>query len=204
MRICSFTAFLMISATAVHFLTFICALDRMSFVTGKLDFREMNISALLAPPLLWFRRHTLVHCLLGAFPKSHDQWIEFNNRAKAYVDLGDHGVRNVFLKRSFEPDLIKLVSVELPVSVVSCQLPAGKDSPRRRLSAGDSGGRVSVSTMRRIWRSRAAVVTQLTRRYAPPCQASRRCPCATTSPRRKLSVSVARAEREPCKAAAKE
>jgi hypothetical protein len=70
----------------------------------------MNISALLGPTPLWFIRHLLVHCLLGVFPKSHDQWIEFNDRAKAYVDLRDPEVRNVFLKQSFEPHYIKLAS----------------------------------------------------------------------------------------------
>jgi FkbM family methyltransferase len=73
----------------------------------------MNISALLEPAPLLFRRHLLVHCLLGVFPKSHDQWIEFNERAKAYVDLRDPEVRKVFLKRSFEPDYIKLASAIL-------------------------------------------------------------------------------------------
>ena len=41
-------------------------------------------------------------CLLRIFPDSHDQWIEFNNDARAYVDLRDPEVRNVFLKRSFD------------------------------------------------------------------------------------------------------
>jgi FkbM family methyltransferase len=66
-----------------------------------------------------FRRHLLVHCLLGVFPKSHDQWIEFNERAKAFVDLRDPEVRNVFLKRSFEPDYIALASAILSEGGVS-------------------------------------------------------------------------------------
>jgi hypothetical protein len=73
----------------------------------------MNISTLLEPTPRWFRRHLLVHCLLGVFPESHDQWIEFNDRAKAFVDLRDPEVRNVFLKRRFEPDYIKLASAIL-------------------------------------------------------------------------------------------
>ncbi len=68
----------------------------------------MNISTLLGPAPLWLRKHLLVNCLLGAFPQSHDQWIEFNDHAKAFVDLRDPEVRNVFLKRSFEPDYVKL------------------------------------------------------------------------------------------------
>jgi FkbM family methyltransferase len=79
----------------------------------------MNISALLEPAPLWFRRHLLVHCLLGIFPKSHDQWIEFNERAKAYVDLRDPEVRNVFLRRTFERDFIKLASAILAEGGVS-------------------------------------------------------------------------------------
>jgi FkbM family methyltransferase len=73
----------------------------------------MNISAILELAPSWFRRHLLVHWLLGVFPKSHDQWIEFNDGAKAFVDLRDPEVRNVFLKRSFEPDFIKLASAIL-------------------------------------------------------------------------------------------
>jgi FkbM family methyltransferase len=79
----------------------------------------MNISALIRPAPLWFRRHLLVHCLLGVFPKSHDQWIEFNDRAKAFVDLRDPEVRNVFLKRRFEPDFVRLASVILAEGGVS-------------------------------------------------------------------------------------
>jgi FkbM family methyltransferase len=59
------------------------------------------------------RRHLLVNCLLGVFPKSHDRWIEFNGRAKAYVDLRDPEVRNVFLQRSLEPDFLQLASTVL-------------------------------------------------------------------------------------------
>jgi FkbM family methyltransferase len=79
----------------------------------------MNISTLLEPAPRLFRRHLLVQCLLGVFPKSNDQWIEFNDRAKAYVDLRDPEVRNVFLKRSFEPDYIKLASAILSKGGVS-------------------------------------------------------------------------------------
>ena len=73
----------------------------------------MNISTLLEPAPLWLRRHLLLDCLLGVFPKSHDQWIEFSHHAEAYVDLRDPEVRNVFLKRSFEPDYLKLASAIL-------------------------------------------------------------------------------------------
>ena len=68
----------------------------------------MNISTLLAPAPVWLRRHLIVKGLLGAFPNSHDQWIEFNEDARAYVDLRDPEVRNVFLTRSFEPDFCRL------------------------------------------------------------------------------------------------
>jgi FkbM family methyltransferase len=68
----------------------------------------MNISAFLAPAPGWLRRHLVVKGLLALFPNSHDQWIEFNEGARAYVDLRDPEVRNVFLKRSFEPDFCKL------------------------------------------------------------------------------------------------
>ena len=73
----------------------------------------MNISALLESAPVWLRRHLLIHWLLGVFPRSHDQWMEFNENAKAYVDLRDPEVRNVFLKRSFEPDFLKLASTIL-------------------------------------------------------------------------------------------
>jgi len=54
-----------------------------------------------------------VRCLLRAFPGSHDQWIEFNNDARAYVDLHDPEARNVFLKRSFEPDFFRIARAVL-------------------------------------------------------------------------------------------
>jgi FkbM family methyltransferase len=73
----------------------------------------MNISELLRPTPVWLRRHLLVNALLGIFPKSHDQWIEFNDQARAYVDLRDPEVRNIFLKRSFEPDFLKLAAAVL-------------------------------------------------------------------------------------------
>jgi hypothetical protein len=79
----------------------------------------MNISALLRPAPLLLRRHLLVNCLLGVFPKSHDQWIEFNGRAKAYVNLRDPEVRNVFLQRSFKPGFLKLASAVLSEGVWS-------------------------------------------------------------------------------------
>jgi FkbM family methyltransferase len=104
-----------------HILTFVCALGRdvVHYPTEDLMFRGMNICTLLEPAPLWFRRHLLVQCLLGVFPKSHDQWIAFNDRAKAYVDLRDPEVRNVFLKRSFEPDFIKLACAILAEGGVS-------------------------------------------------------------------------------------
>jgi FkbM family methyltransferase len=68
----------------------------------------LNISALLASAPGLLRRHLVVKGLLGLFPNSHDQWIEFNKGARAYVDLRDPEVRNVFLRRSFEPDFCKL------------------------------------------------------------------------------------------------
>jgi predicted membrane-bound spermidine synthase len=54
-----------------------------------------------------------VRSLLRAFPDSHDQWIEFNNDARAYVDLRDPEARNVFLKRSFEPDFFRIARAVL-------------------------------------------------------------------------------------------
>ena len=54
-----------------------------------------------------------VRCLLKAFPGSHDQWIEFNGDARAYVDLRDPEARNVFLKRSFEPDFFRIARAVL-------------------------------------------------------------------------------------------
>jgi FkbM family methyltransferase len=54
-----------------------------------------------------------VKYLLRIFPDSHNQWIEFNNDARAYVDLRDPEVRNVFLKRSFEPDFFRIARAVL-------------------------------------------------------------------------------------------
>jgi FkbM family methyltransferase len=68
----------------------------------------LNIAAFLAPAPGWLRRHLIVKGLFALFPNSHDQWIEFNEGARAYVDLRDPEVRNVFLRRSFEPDFCQL------------------------------------------------------------------------------------------------
>jgi FkbM family methyltransferase len=73
----------------------------------------VNISAILEPVPVWLRRHSLVKYLLRIFPDSHDQWIEFNNDARAYVDLRDPEVRNVFLKRSFESDFFRIARAVL-------------------------------------------------------------------------------------------
>jgi FkbM family methyltransferase len=73
----------------------------------------MNIPAILKPAPPWLRRHLAVKCLLGVFPRSYDQWIEYNRGATAYVDLRDPEVRNVFLKRSFEPDFFAIASAIL-------------------------------------------------------------------------------------------
>jgi FkbM family methyltransferase len=54
-----------------------------------------------------------VKYLLRIFPDSHDQWIEFNGDGRAYVDLRDPEVRNVFLKRSFEPDFFRIARAVL-------------------------------------------------------------------------------------------
>ena len=72
------------------------------------DLSAMNISRMLEPSPRWLRRHSIVKCLLAAFPESHDQWIQFNGEARAYVDLRDPEVRTVFLKRSFEPDFFEI------------------------------------------------------------------------------------------------
>jgi FkbM family methyltransferase len=71
------------------------------------------IPAILKPLPVRLRRHSLVKYLLRIFPDSHDQWIEFNNDARAYVDLRDPEVRNVFLKRSFEPDFFRIAQAVL-------------------------------------------------------------------------------------------
>jgi FkbM family methyltransferase len=68
----------------------------------------MNIPAIFEPMPLWLRRHSLLNAFLKVFPDSHDQLIEFNSRARAYVDLRDPEVRNVFLKRSFEPEFFRI------------------------------------------------------------------------------------------------
>jgi FkbM family methyltransferase len=68
---------------------------------------RLNIPAILERVPHGFRRHVVVKLLLSASKGSHDQWIEFNEHGKAYVDLRDPEVRNVFLKRFFEPDFFK-------------------------------------------------------------------------------------------------
>jgi len=65
---------------------------------------RLNIPAILKRAPVGLRRHLAVKLLLSLFQGSHDQWIEFNEGAKAYVDLRDPEARNVFLKRSFEPE----------------------------------------------------------------------------------------------------
>lgn len=64
---------------------------------------------MLEPLPPWFRRHSIVKGLLAAFPHSHDQRIQFNGGAEAYVDLRDPEVRTVFLRRSFEPDFFEVI-----------------------------------------------------------------------------------------------
>jgi FkbM family methyltransferase len=68
---------------------------------------RLNIPAILEKVPRGLRRHLTVKLLLSAFQGSHDQWIEFNEHAKAYVDLRDPEVRNVFLKHCFEPDFFR-------------------------------------------------------------------------------------------------
>jgi FkbM family methyltransferase len=68
---------------------------------------RLNIPAILERVPNGLRRHVAVKLLLSAFKGSHDQWIEFNDHAKAYVDLRDPEVRNVFLKRCFESDFFR-------------------------------------------------------------------------------------------------
>jgi hypothetical protein len=74
---------------------------------------KVNITAIMGVVPAALRKHLVVDLLLGVFPDSHDQWIEFNEGARAYVDLRDPEARNVFLKRSFEPDFFKLASAVL-------------------------------------------------------------------------------------------
>lgn len=80
---------------------------------GPFFVHKVNIPAIMGAAPAALRRHLVVNLLLSAFPDSHDQWIEFNGRARAYVDLRDPEVRNVFLKGSFEPDFFKLASAVL-------------------------------------------------------------------------------------------
>jgi FkbM family methyltransferase len=56
-----------------------------------------------------------VKYLLRVFPDSHDQLVEFNACAKAFGDLRDPEVRNVFLTRSFEPEFFRIAQ-----SVLAC------------------------------------------------------------------------------------
>ena len=73
----------------------------------------MNIPAICEPLPVWLRRHSLVKYLLRILPGSHDQLIDFNVGAKAYADLRDPEVRNVFLKGSFEPDFFRIAETVL-------------------------------------------------------------------------------------------
>jgi hypothetical protein len=75
----------------------------------------MDIPAIFGAMPLGLRRHSLVKFLLAVFPDSHDQLIEFNSGARAYVDLRDAEVRNVFLKRSFEAEFFRIAE-----SVLAC------------------------------------------------------------------------------------
>jgi FkbM family methyltransferase len=54
-----------------------------------------------------------VKYLLRVFPDSHDQLVEFNACGKAYGDLRDPEVRNVFLTRSFEPEFFRIAQAVL-------------------------------------------------------------------------------------------
>lgn len=74
---------------------------------------DVNIPAILEPIPLWLRRHSLVNYLLSVFPDSHDQLIEFNSGSRVYADLRDPEVRNVFLKRSFEPEFFRIAETVL-------------------------------------------------------------------------------------------
>jgi FkbM family methyltransferase len=69
---------------------------------------RLNIPAILENVPDGLRRHLVVKFLLAASKGSHDQWIEFNEHAKAFVDLRDPEARNVFLKRSFESDFFRI------------------------------------------------------------------------------------------------
>jgi FkbM family methyltransferase len=75
--------------------------DNSPFVNG------LNIPGIFKRVPHGLRRHLAVKLLLSAFKGSHEQWIEFNGQAKAYVDLRDPEARNVFLKRCFEPDFFR-------------------------------------------------------------------------------------------------
>jgi len=68
----------------------------------------MDMPAIFGAMPLGLRRHSLVKFLLTVFPDSHDQLIEFNSSARAYVDLRDPEARNVFLKRSFEAEFFRI------------------------------------------------------------------------------------------------
>ncbi len=72
-----------------------------------------DLQQVLDPLPAWMRRHRLVNLLLRLFPRAHNQWITFNGNATAYVDLHDPEMRNVFLKKSFEPDYFELAQTVL-------------------------------------------------------------------------------------------
>jgi FkbM family methyltransferase len=70
----------------------------------------VNISNLIAntPPLL--RRHRLIEGLLWAFPDSNIQILQFNGKAKAFIDLSDANARQYLIKETFEPEFFAIAT----------------------------------------------------------------------------------------------
>jgi FkbM family methyltransferase len=80
---------------------------------NKRDPMYINIPGIMAPLPAVMRRHRIVELMLTLFPNSQNQWIEYNGSAKAFVNLHDPEARNVFLKRSFEPNYFKIATAFL-------------------------------------------------------------------------------------------
>ncbi|MBV8176331.1 MAG: FkbM family methyltransferase [Verrucomicrobia bacterium] len=74
---------------------------------------SINIPGIMASLPEMMRRHRIVKLILTLFPDAENQWIKFNESADAFVNLRDPEVRNVFLKRSFEPNFFKIAAALL-------------------------------------------------------------------------------------------
>jgi len=63
----------------------------------------MTLSTVLSPVPKFLRRHKLVQLLIALVPDWRYEVMEFNNGARALVDLADSNARNYFLEKSFDP-----------------------------------------------------------------------------------------------------